>query len=172
MALIIRERLLETPKTYDILNEAGEPVYTTTGRRKGQVVVFGLQLHIFDLSGKEVAFLHEVFPSMFGKYEIFVHDKKAGMIKSKFSILHPKYQVDYLGYSIKGDIIGMHYQMYRQDKLVATLAMQAFRLGTEMTLTCENPEDELSALMLAIAIDGIGAGGKGTWSFEVGPFNF
>jgi uncharacterized protein YxjI len=171
MALLIRERLLQSVKSYDILNENGEPAYTTAGRLKGQFIVMGHQLHVFDLQGKEVAFLHEVFPNVYGKYEIIIHGKKCGMIKGKFSLFHPKYQVDYLGYSVKGDIIGMHYQMFRKDEMVATLAMQAFRLGTMMTLNCPNPEDELASLMLAIAIDDIGAGGRGTWSFELGPFN-
>jgi uncharacterized protein YxjI len=172
MALLIRERLVQSVKSYDILDESGQPVYTTAGRSKGQFIVMGRQLHVYDLSGKEVAFLHEIFPNVYGKYEIILQGQKRGMIKGKFSFFHPKYQVDYMGYTVKGDILGMHYQMYRHERMVATMAMQAFRLGTMMTLTCENKEDELPSLMLAIAIDDIGAGGRGTWSFGVGPFNF
>jgi uncharacterized protein YxjI len=66
MNFIIQQHIFSSVKKYDIYDEQGNTCYTTEGRAKGQVVVAGEQIHIFDLSGKEVAFVHQRILALIG----------------------------------------------------------------------------------------------------------
>jgi uncharacterized protein YxjI len=166
MALCIREQIFSTVKKYEITDLDGNTRYTTEGRAPGQFVVMGEQIHIFNLAGKEVAFVRQRFPSLFGKYDLYINGEKKGQIKGCFSFFRPRYKVSYLGMSIKGDILGFNFQIFQNGRLVASMIPQVISIGTVYTLSCEREEDELAALTLSIAIAGIGAKGMAIWDFN------
>jgi len=51
MALCIKEQVFSSVKKYTITDESGQLRYTTEGRAKGQFIVVGNQIHIFDPLG-------------------------------------------------------------------------------------------------------------------------
>lgn len=156
MALCIKEQVFSSVKKYTITDESGQLRYTTEGRAKGQFIVVGNQIHIFDPLGNEVAFVHKVLSFFHPKYELIIHGEKKGTIIAKTSIFHPRYLVDFMSYRIDGKILGWHFDIYQKDRLVAQVEPQMISIGSIIHLSCPNPEDELPSLLLAIAIDLIG----------------
>ena len=102
------------------------------------------------LSSKQILNL-----SLFG----FNIDKKVsenisqGIIKKQFSILRPRYNIDYKGWRLEGDFLRWNYDVYEQSRLVAHISKQLFRWGDTYVLDIANDADELPALMVAIAMD-------------------
>jgi uncharacterized protein YxjI len=76
MALCIKEQVFSSVKKYTITDESGQLRYTTEGRAKGQFIVVGNQIHIFDPLGNEVAFVHKVLSFFHPKYELIIHGEK------------------------------------------------------------------------------------------------
>jgi len=165
MALCIKEKIFSSTKKYEISNENGELRYTTEGRNKGQFFVAGNQIHIFDRDQHEVAFVHQVFHSIRPTYELYLHGELKGTIKPKVSFFKPHYQVDFLSYRIDGKPLGWHFDIYQKDILIAQLEPRMITIGSVYYLSCPNPADELSALVLAIAIDLIGNQANIGWDF-------
>jgi uncharacterized protein YxjI len=165
MNFLIQEHILSTVKKYDIYDEGGKSCYTTEGRAKGQFFVIGEQIHLFDQLGNEVAFVHQRFPSLIGKYDLYIHGELKGKIKGKLSFFHPRYKVDFMSYRIEGDVLGFNFKMFQKDRLVATMKPQMISIGTAYSLSVIKQEDELAALTLSIAIAGMGATGIVAWDF-------
>ncbi|MCI2068201.1 MAG: hypothetical protein LKJ88_01310 [Bacilli bacterium] len=165
MDFIIHQHILSTIKKYDIYDEQGKVCYTTEGKAKGQFIVMGEQIHLFDLNGKEVAFVHERFPNLIGKYDLIINGELKGRIVGKISFMHPRYKVDFMGYRIEGDVLGFNFKLYQKDRYVATMVPKMISVGTAYSLSVADKEDEIPALTLSIAIAGMGASGMVAWDF-------
>ena len=165
MDLIIQQHVLSTVTKYDIYDEQGKICYTTEGRAKGQFFVMGEQIHIFDLLGHEVAFVHERFPHLVGKYDLLINGELKGRIVGKLSFFHPRYKVDFMGYRIEGDILGFNFKLYQKDRYVGTIVPKMLSIGTAYSLSVPDRNDEVAALTLSIAIAGMGVSGMVGWDF-------
>jgi uncharacterized protein YxjI len=167
MILCIKQKILASTREYNITDQNGNPVYHTVGRLKGQFMVAGNQIHIMDTSDREVAWVHEV-TSFLSKFEIYINGVQKGLIAAKFSLLRPKFRVDFMDYHIQGDIVGWYYDIYQKDRLVGHMSQALISIGSVFSLDCPNPEDQLPALCLALAIDCTNANGRALWDWQIG----
>jgi uncharacterized protein YxjI len=120
---------------------------------KGQLFSFGHKIHIYDKDNNEVAFVREKVLAFLKKFEITVNGEVKGMVRQKFSWFHPKFEVDFMGCQITGDIFEWNYQITRDGKLVATIERKVFSWANTFYLDILSPEDEVTVLALALAID-------------------
>jgi uncharacterized protein YxjI len=159
MELRIRGVAVSNVRKYDILGEDGRPRYTTEGQVPGQKIGWNNQIHIFDLSGKEIAFVHSIYPSVFGKSEIVIHGEIKGLVKGRLSFFHPRFLVTFPGYRVKSSFLGSHFEIFKNDRSVASFSPKLVSLAGDYALTYSDPEEELNVLCLAIAIDLVGTNG-------------
>ena len=74
-------------------------------------------------------------------------------IRQEFTLLRPRYHVDFRGWEVRGNLMGWDYQVVQNDRPVLTISKQLFRMTDAYVLDYANPADEIPALLLVLAID-------------------
>ncbi|MBQ9608372.1 MAG: LURP-one-related family protein [Lachnospiraceae bacterium] len=148
--LLIKQKVFSWTDTYDVYDQSGNPKYYV----KADFFSIGHRIRVFDkMSGREVGLIQEKILRIFKEFEITINGFSQGIIKKQFSILRPKYNVDYKGWRLEGDFLQWNYDVYEQSRLVVHISKQLFRWGDTYVLDIANDADELPALMVAIAMD-------------------
>ncbi len=148
--LLIKQKVFSWTDTYDVYDQSGNPKYFV----KADFFSIGHRIRVFDkMSGREVGLIQEKILRIFKEFEITINGFPQGIIKKQFSILRPKYNVDYKGWRLEGDFLQWNYSVYEQSRLVVHISKQLFRWGDTYVLDIANDADELPALMVAIAMD-------------------
>lgn len=149
MKLLLKQRIFSWFDSYDIHDETGNIVYTVKGQ-----LSWGHCLKIFDPSGRELGMLQERVMTLLPKFEIYMDNKFVGCISKELTFLKPKYDIDFNGWHIEGDILEWEYSIYNVfEQPVAQISKQLFHWSDTYTIEIRNPEDALAALMLVLAID-------------------
>lgn len=69
------------------------------------------------------------------------------------SLITPKYDINYNGWQVRGDIFGWDYDVYNGNYVVAHISKELLRWGDTYVIDIMNPVDEITGLMLVLAID-------------------
>lgn len=150
MELRIEQRVFSWSDTYDVYDESGEARYFV----KAEVLSFGHQIHVYDKrSGEEVGSIHQKLFRFLPEFEIVIGGQTVGTIRKEFTFLCPRYRVDFRGWDVEGDFMGRDYEARSAERLVLTVSKELFNWGDTYVLRYQRMEDELSGLMLVIAID-------------------
>ena len=154
MSLVIRQRILSLTDAYDICDESGEARYSVWT----EFFTLGHRIHVIDvktgleagrINEKTFTFLHRaVVESRVETFEIV----------RELSFFKPRYSVSN-GWSIAGNFTGWDYEI-KDDlgRTVASVSKEIFRFSDTYTLSCEDPSNELTALLCAITIDMMNCG--------------
>ena len=74
-------------------------------------------------------------------------------IVKEFTFFKPKYRIDGLGWEIDGDFWDHEYEIKKNGRTIVSLSKEWFTWGDCYELDIENPEDEIVALAVVLAID-------------------
>ena len=149
MKLLFKQKLFSWFDSYDILNEAGETVYTVKGQ-----LAWGHCFKIFDANGQEVGTIKQKIFSFLPRFEIYFGHQYVGSICKEFSFLKPRYNIDYNGWQVEGNFFEWDYSILNgAGQTVATITKEFFNWTDTYSIDVVNPADALSALLLVIAID-------------------
>lgn len=148
--LLIRQRVFSWTDTYDVYDEYGNPVYFV----KADFFSIGHRIRIFDKqTGQELGLIQERVLSFLPRFELFSGGQSYGMIQQRFSMFRPKFDIDCNGWHVEGDFWEWNYDVFSGNYPVMHIRKEPFRWGDTYVLDIANDNDELIALMLAIAID-------------------
>lgn len=147
--LLIKQRIFSWTDSYDIYDENGNAKYFV----KADMFTLGHQLHVYDKSGAEIGFINEALFTFQPAFVIEMNGVRKGVIKRKFSLFRPRYDIDYNGWHVEGDFLGWDYDVYAGSCPVIHISKELFHWGDTYSLEFSNPQDELEGLMLVIAID-------------------
>ena len=149
MRLLFKQRLFSWFDSYDIFNEAGETLY----RVKGQLA-WGHCLKIFDAFDNEIGTVKEKIFTFLPKFEIYLRDQYIGCISKEFTFFVPKYNIDYNGWHVDGDLWEWDYEIHDEfDQSVAHISKEIWNWTDTYTIDVHQEKDALNALMLVLAID-------------------
>lgn len=149
MKLLFKQRVFSWFDSYDIYDEAGNPVYTVRGQ-----LAWGHCLKIFDASGREVGTVKEKVLTFLPKFELYLADQYLGCIQKEFTFFKPKYHIDCNGWSIEGDFFEWEYSIIGADgRQVAAISKEIFHWADTYVIDVKQPQDALCALMFVLAID-------------------
>lgn len=149
MKLLFKQRIFSWFDSYDNYSEAGEPVYTVRGQ-----ISWGHCLKIFDRNGCEIGTVKERLFTILPKFEIYAGASYIGCISKELPFIKPRYNIDYNGWYVEGDIFQWNYTVLNSSgQPVAAVSKQIFNLTDTYVIDVANPNDALGALMLVIAID-------------------
>lgn len=150
MKLLIRQRVFSWTDSYDVYDETGEARYEVSA----DFFTFGHQIRVYDKrSGREIGSIHERLFTFLPKFEIVVNGQTLGTISKEFSLFVPRYNVDYRGWDVEGDILGWDYRVTRGNSTVMTISKELFRWSDTYVLEYREPANELPGLLLVLAID-------------------
>ena len=150
MQLLIKQRVFSWTDSYDVYDETGEARYEVSA----EFFAFGHQIHVYDKrSGMEVGSIHQKLLTFLPRFEIVVGGRIYGTISREFTFFHPKYNVDFLGWDVEGDIMGWDYQVTRGNVPVMSISKELFRWSDTFVLSYNNPANVIPGLLLELAID-------------------
>jgi uncharacterized protein YxjI len=149
MALCIRERIFSWSQDYDITDENQKFRY----KAKTDFWALSHKIHLYDEKGEEVAYIHEHLWSFLRKYDIYIHGQAVGIVKEKFSWLHPSYEIDFMNAKVDGDIFEWNYQVIQGENILATMNRKILSWANVYYLEVPEEKNELPVLALSLAID-------------------
>lgn len=149
MKLLIKQRVFSWTDSYDIYDEDGNVKYFV----KGEFFSLGHRLHVYDQNENEIGLIKERLMSVLPCFEIEVQGRVLGKIQKKFSFLNPKYEVDFNGWRVEGNILGWNYDVYEGCSAVIHITKELLHWGDTYVLDFVRPEDEVMGLFLVAAID-------------------
>lgn len=149
MKLLIKQRVFSWTDTYDVYDEAGNQKYFV----KAELFRLGHQIHVSDRNGREIGMVKQRLFTLLPAFDIEIDGRDVGMIQKKFSFLQPRYEIDYNGWRCEGDFLAWDYDVYAGCSVAVHIAKELFHWGDTYTIDIHNPEDEVMALLLVIAID-------------------
>lgn len=120
---------------------------------KAEFFAVGHQLHVYDAAGNELGVIRQRLFSVLPCFDIEVDGEVKGSIQKKFAFIHPKYEVDFCGWHVEGDFLEWEYDVYEACSSVIHISKQWMHWGDTYILDFANPEDELTGLLLVLAID-------------------
>lgn len=152
MKLYMKQRFFSWTEDFDIYDANQRPVYTV----KGELISLGRKLHIYDSQTRDrVASVHQKLLTIFPKFDVLVKGKRIATIRKHWSFFSPKYSIDELGWTIKGNIWAHDYQLYdRSGKRVASVGKKLFAWSDTFEITPHNDEvDPVHIIAVVLAID-------------------
>ena len=149
MRLLFKQRLFSWFDSYDIYTEDGNVCYTVKGQ-----LAWGHLLKVYDAQGREVGEVRERLLSLLPKFEISCGGQYLGCIRKEFSLLRPRFDIDYNGWSVQGDWMGWDYTITGPGgRCIATVSKGLLRMTDTYVLEIEDPADVLHVLLFALAMD-------------------
>ena len=86
MKLYIKQKVFSWNDKFTVKTSYGEDKYAV----EGELFSLGKKLHVYDMSGREVAFIQQKIFSFLPRYFVFVGDTQVAEIVKKFSFFSCK----------------------------------------------------------------------------------
>lgn len=148
MKLLFKQRFFSWFDSYDIYDESGNTVYTVKGQ-----LAWGHKLQIYDAAGVNVGTVRQVVFALLPRFEVYIGGQFVGSISKRFSLFKPKYDIDFMGWTVQGNFIEWDYTISdSRGAVVATIGKEIFNWTDTYSINVE-PQNALYALAFTLAID-------------------
>lgn len=149
MKLLFKQRMFSWLDSYDIYDDQGNVVYQVKSK-----LSWGHLLKIMNQSGREVGTVKQEIITFLPRFQIYRGDSYLGCIRKELSFFKPKYDIEYNGWHVEGDIFGWDYSITNSaGHEVARVSKELFHMTDTYTIDVSDGEDPLVALMFVLAID-------------------
>ena len=148
--LIIKEKIMSFLDSYDVYDENGDVVYKIKGS-----ISFGHCFKVYNKYDEEVAVLKEEVLRLLPRFKIIVNDECIGHIKKELTFLRPKFEIDFKGWRVHGNIWEWDYSIYDDRDTIAEISKKIISFTDTYTIKVFKDEDELYVLLVVAAIDAI-----------------
>ena len=150
MQLCIRQRVFSWTDSYDVYDENGIARYFV----RAEFLSLGHQIHVYEKrTGREVGAIHQRLLSLLPTFDIVVDGRRRGSVSKQLSLFTPRYEVDFRGWDVEGDLLGWDYSVYQGNLEVMNISKAWLSWGDTYTLEYTNPAHEMPGLLLVLAID-------------------
>jgi len=150
--LMIKQRVFALTDTYDVIDEEGNVKYFV----KAEFLSLGHVIHVFEKATEcEVGVIRQKILTFFPQFKIEINGQTAGSIVKMFSLLFPRYEIDFNGWQADGDFLGWDYNVVSNNFPIIHISKELFHWGDTYVIDFTNPEDEVMGLLLVLAIDAV-----------------
>lgn len=150
MQLCIKQRVFSWTDSYDVYDENGVAKYFV----RAELLALGHQIHVYEKqTGREVGSIHQRLLTLLPVFDIIVNGQAQGSVAKKLSLFTPRYEVDFRGWHVEGDLFGWDYSVYQANMEVMSISKEWLTWGDTYTLRYTNPAYEMPGLLLVLAID-------------------
>lgn len=150
MRLCIKQRVFSWTDSYDVYDEDGIARYFV----QAEFLTLGHQIHVYEKqTGREVGSIHQRLLTFLPTFDIIVDGQSQGCVSKQFSLFTPRYEVDFRGWDVEGDLLGWDYSVYQGSLEIMNISKQWLSWGDTYTLQYSNPAHEMPGLLLVLAID-------------------
>lgn len=149
MTLLFKQRMFAWIAKYEIFDEEGNTLYTVKGK-----LAMGHKLFIYDAQENHIATLREELFHMMPHFKIIIGDEEVGVLKGKFALMHPKFELDFCGWQVLGDFWQWNYQVTdASGGRIATVQKKIWHMTDTYSIEVDDPANALMSLMVVLAID-------------------
>ncbi len=149
MKLIFKQKAFSFLDSYNIIDENEQIVFTVKSK-----LSLGKHFQVFNSKGKMVGELRQKLLALMPTFAIFLKGSFAGYVKREFSFFKNTYIVDYLDWSVAGNLFEWDYTITKETgELVARITKELFKFTDTYTIDVVDETDAIPALMLVLAID-------------------
>ena len=149
MKLLIKQRVFSWTDTYDVYDEEGNPKYFV----KAELLAIGHRIHVYDRYDNEVGMVKQKLFKVLPAFDVEIGGRPFGRIQKEFTFFKPKYDLEYNGWRCEGDFMAWNYDVYSGCSAVVHISKKLLHWGDTYVIDILNPQDEIMALLLVIAID-------------------
>ena len=150
MQLCIKQRVFSWTDSYDVYDENGIPRYFV----KAEFLTLGHQIHVYDKqTGREVGSIHQRLLTFMPTFDIIIDGRPQGRVTKRLTLFAPRYEVDFHGWNVEGDLLGWDYCVYQGNMNVMSISKKLLTWGDTYILNYANPAYEMPGLLLVLAID-------------------
>lgn len=148
MKLYIKQKVFSWTDRFSVLDADGRERYYVKGE-------FSLvkKLHIYTADGREAAYIEGKMWSWMPRYSVFVDGALIAEAVREFTFFRPRYRLDGPGWQIEGDFWEHDYEVLHNGRAVADIRKEWMTWGDCYELNVAQPEDEINALAVVLAID-------------------
>lgn len=148
MKLIFKQRKFSWLDTYDIFDANGNVIYTIKGQPS-----FTHTLKVMQ-NGKEVAKLKERIIALLPRYDMYIDGSYKGYIRKEITLYHPRFQVTYSRWKVKGNFWEMSYRIEDPtNRLIASIHKEAIAISDTYAIEIEDEKDALACVLIVLAVD-------------------
>ena len=149
MKLYMKQKIFSWNDKFSIYDENGEERYFV----EGELFSWGKKLHVYNREQKEAAFIRQEIFTLLPKFIVSIDGQDIAEIVKEFTFFKPKYRIDGLGWAIQGDFWDHDYEIAKGGNTIVRICKRWFTWGDCYELDVEDPEDEIVALSVVLAID-------------------
>ena len=150
MRLCIKQRVFSWTDSYDVYDENGVARYFV----QAEFLTLGHQIHVYEKqTGRKVGSIHQRLLTFLPTFDIIVDGQSQGCVSKQFSLFTPRYEVDFRGWDVEGDLLGWDYSVHQGNLEIMNISKQWLSWGDTYTLQYSNPAHEMPGLLLVLAID-------------------
>lgn len=151
MKLYIKQKVFSWNEQFDIYDENGDVVFTV----EGEFLSFGKKLHILDLEGYELAYIHQKLFTLMPKFLIYKGDEEVAEVEKVFSFFTQEYTVHGFDWSVTGDFFAHEYEIDSPKGVIACINKKWFTWGDTYEVDISDDEDIIMALCVVLVIDAV-----------------
>ena len=148
--LYMRQKVFSWKDRFNVQGEDGSDRYYV----EGEFFSIGKKLHVYDMTGLEVAFVRQKAMSFRPRFFVFVNGIQVAEIVREFA-LRPKYTIHGLGWEVQGDFWAHEYEIFSQGRSVVRVKKAWMSWGDSYRIDVLDNRDELNALAVVLAIDAV-----------------
>lgn len=149
MKLYIKQKIFSWNDKFSVYDANGAERYFV----EGEFFSWGKKLHVYDSARREAAFIRQEVLTLLPKFIVSIGGRDIAEIVKEFTFFKPKYRIDGLGWEIDGDFWDHDYEIMKNGSPIVSINKEWFTWGDCYELDVENPEDEIVALAVVLAID-------------------
>lgn len=149
MKLLFKQRFFSWFDSYDVFDESGNVIFIAKGQ-----LSWGHRLNIYNSVDVHLGTVKEVVFTWLPKFELYEGNRLIGVLKKKFAFFKNSYNLDLMGWSVDGDLMGWDYNILDSGGVVvARVNKVIFNFTDTYEIDVVNPANALYALMFTLAID-------------------
>ena len=152
--LYIKQKVFSWKDRFNVYDSFGEEVY----RVEGEVFSLGKKLHVYDLTDREVAFIHQKVLSFLPRYYISRDGNDIAEAVKKLTFLKARYEIPAFGWTVQGNFTAHEYTITSAAGDVAVISKHWFTWGDTYEIDTAPGADPVNVLCAVLIIDAVLAG--------------
>lgn len=149
MIMYLKQKIFSLMDSFEVYDAQGNTIYNVKSK-----LSLGHCLKIYNTYGTEVGFVKRRILSLMPRFEVYYHNNYLGHITRELTLFRPKYDIEYNGWHVEGDIFEWNYRITCWGRgTIATISKQLFHLTDHYMIDVADPQDAPMALMFVLAID-------------------
>lgn len=145
----IKQQVFSWRDRFTVKDVAGNDVYFV----EGELFSWGKKLSVYNASGNEVLYIQQNLLNWLPNYSLFIDEVEVATVRKELTFFRPSYTIHGLNWEVEGSVWAHDYQIWEDDKLVASINKEWFTWGDSYSLDIQDEAHSLIALGVIIVID-------------------